>query len=160
MREALLAKLEVDAQQALIDRRARESYVNSAPSMVLTLLADADTIADLLDRTKLLGEVAAAANAELAGLVEARVEAEEASQRAAAAERSAADAKAVMRARAAEFEQIRAVRAAAKRALEHRSPPSRSARPASAGSQPASWGPSSRGGGPSPRRASRSQSCR
>ena len=70
MREALLAKLEVDAQQALIDQRARESYVNSAPSMVLTLLADADTIADLLDRTKLLGEVAAAANAELAGLIE------------------------------------------------------------------------------------------
>jgi septal ring factor EnvC (AmiA/AmiB activator) len=120
MREALLAKLEVDAQQALIDRRARETYVNSAPSMVLTLLADADTIADLLDRTKLLGEVAAAANAELAGLVEARVEAEEASQRAAAAERSAADAKAVMRARAAEFEQIRAARAAAKRALERK----------------------------------------
>ena len=120
MREALLAKLEVDAQQALIDRRARETYVNSAPSMVLTLLADADTIADLLDRTKLLGEVAEAANAELAGLVEARVEAEEASQRAAAAERSAADAKAVMRARAAEFEQIRAVRAAAKRALERK----------------------------------------
>ncbi|HJW36772.1 MAG TPA: hypothetical protein VJ769_09040, partial [Actinomycetes bacterium] len=120
MREALLAKLEVDAQQALIDRRARETYVNSAPSMVLTLLADADSIADLLDRTKLLGEVAAAANAELAGLVEARVEAEEASQRAAAAERSAADAKAVMRARAAEFEQIRAVRVAAKRALEHK----------------------------------------
>lgn len=120
VREALLAKLEVDAQQALIDRRARETYVNSAPSMLLTLLADADTIADLLDRTKLLGEVAEAANAELAGLVEARVEAEEASQRAAAAERSAADAKAVMRARAAEFEQIRAVRAAAKRALERK----------------------------------------
>lgn len=39
MREALLAKLEVDAQQTLIDRRARETYVNSAPSMVLTLLA-------------------------------------------------------------------------------------------------------------------------
>jgi len=88
--------------------------------MVLTLLADADTIADLLDRTKLLDEVAAAANAELAGLREARVEAEEASQRAAAAERSAADAKAAMRARAAEFEQIRAARAAAKRALEHK----------------------------------------
>jgi septal ring factor EnvC (AmiA/AmiB activator) len=120
MREALLAKLEVDAQQALIDRRARETYVNSAPSMVLTLLADAATIADLLDRTKLLDEVAEAANAELAGLREARVEAEEASQRAAAAERSAADAKAVMRARAAEFEQIRAARAAAKRALEHK----------------------------------------
>ena len=120
VREALLAKLEVDAQQALIDRRARETYVNGTPSMVLTLLADADTIADLLDRTKLLGEVAEAANAELAGLVEARVEAEEASQRAAAAERSAREAKAVMRARAAEFEQIRAARAAAKRALERK----------------------------------------
>jgi septal ring factor EnvC (AmiA/AmiB activator) len=120
VREALLAKLEVDAQQALIDRRARETYVNGTPSMLLTLLADADTIADLLDRSKLLGEVAKAANAELAGLVEARVEAEEASQRAAAAERSAAEAKAVMRARAAEFEQIRAARAAAKRTLEHK----------------------------------------
>jgi septal ring factor EnvC (AmiA/AmiB activator) len=120
VREALLAKLEVDAQQALINRRARETYVNSAPSMLLTLLADSDTIADLLDRTKLLGEVAEAANAELAGLVEARVEAEEASQRAAAAERSAAEAKTLMRARAAEFEQIRTARAAAKRALERK----------------------------------------
>jgi septal ring factor EnvC (AmiA/AmiB activator) len=120
VREALLAKLEVEAQQAVIDRRARETYVNSAPSMLLTLLADADTIADLLDRTKLLGEVAEAANAELAGLVEARVEAEEASLRAAAAERSAAEAKSVMRARAADFEQIRAARAAAKRALERK----------------------------------------
>jgi septal ring factor EnvC (AmiA/AmiB activator) len=120
VREALLAKLEVDAQQALIDRRARETYVNGTPSMVLTLLADADTLADLLDRTKLLGEVAEAANAELAGLVEARVEAEEASQRAAAAEQAAREAKAAMRARAAEFEQIRAARAAAKRALERK----------------------------------------
>jgi hypothetical protein len=102
VREALLAKLEVDAQQALIDRRARETYVNGTPSMVLTLLADADTIADLLDRTKLLGEVAKAANAELAGLVDARVE------------------EAVMRARAAELEQIRAARAAAKRTLERK----------------------------------------
>jgi septal ring factor EnvC (AmiA/AmiB activator) len=120
VREALLAKLEVDAQQAVIDRRARETYVNSAPSMLLTLLADADTIADLLDRSKLLGEVAEAANTELAELVEARVEAEEASQRAAAAERSAAESKAVLRARAAEFEQIRAARAAVKRALERK----------------------------------------
>jgi septal ring factor EnvC (AmiA/AmiB activator) len=120
VREALLAKLEVDAQQALIDRRARETYVNGTPSMGLTLLADADTIADLLDRTKLLGEVAEAANAELARLVEARVEAEAARQRAAAAERSAREAQAVMRARAAEFEQIRAARAAAKRALERK----------------------------------------
>jgi hypothetical protein len=120
VREALLAKLEVDAQQALIDRRARETYVNGTPSMVLTLLADADTLADLLDRTKLLGEVAEAANAELAGLVEARVEAEEASRRAAAAERSAREAQAVMRARAIELEQIRAARAAAKRALERK----------------------------------------
>jgi len=48
VREALLAKLEVDAQQAVIDRRARETYINSAPSMLLTLLADAGTIADLL----------------------------------------------------------------------------------------------------------------
>jgi peptidoglycan hydrolase CwlO-like protein len=72
VREAALAKLEVDAQQALIDRRARETYVNSTPSMMLTLLADADTIADLLDRGKLLDEVAKAANAGLAALVEAR----------------------------------------------------------------------------------------
>lgn len=115
VREALLAKLEVDAQQALIDRRARETYVNGTPSMVFTLLADADTIADLLDRTKLLGEVAEAANAELTRLVEARMEAEAASQRAAAAERSAREAQGVMRARAAELEQIRAVRAAASR---------------------------------------------
>jgi septal ring factor EnvC (AmiA/AmiB activator) len=118
VREAALAKLEVEAQQALIDRRARETYVNSAPSMMLTLLADADTIADLLDRGKLLDEVAKAANAELTGLVDARVEAEEASRRAAAAEQAAREAKAVLRARADEFEQIRAARAAAKRTLE------------------------------------------
>jgi septal ring factor EnvC (AmiA/AmiB activator) len=120
VRKAALAKLEVDAQQALIDRRARETYVNSTPSMVLTLLADAETIADLLDRSKMLGEVAKAANAELAGLVDARVEAEEASQLAAAAEQAAREAKAVMRARAAELEQIRAARAAAKRTLERK----------------------------------------
>jgi septal ring factor EnvC (AmiA/AmiB activator) len=120
VREATLAKLEVDAQQALIDRRARETYVHSTPSMMLTLLADADTIADLLDRSKLLGEVAKAANAELAGLVDARVEAEDARQRAAAAEQAAREAKAVMRARTAEFEQIRSARAAAKRTLERK----------------------------------------
>jgi septal ring factor EnvC (AmiA/AmiB activator) len=120
VREAALAKLEVDAQQALIDRRARATYVNGTPSMVLTLLADADTIADLLDRSKLLDEVAKAANAELAALVDARVEGEEASQRAAAAEQAAREAKAVMRARAADLEQIRAARAAAKRALERK----------------------------------------
>src|ERR671913_1070573 len=101
VREAMLAKLEVDAQQTLIDRRAPRTHVNGTPSMVLTLLADADTIADLLDRTKLLDEVAKAANAELAGPVDARVEAEETSQRAAAAEKAAREAKAVMRARAA-----------------------------------------------------------
>jgi septal ring factor EnvC (AmiA/AmiB activator) len=88
--------------------------------MVLTLLADADTIADLLDRSKLLGEVAKAANAELAALVDARTEAQGASQRAAAAVEAAREAKAVMRARAAEFEQIRAARAAAKRTLERK----------------------------------------
>ena len=120
VREAMLAKLEVDAQQALIDRRARETYVNSTPSMLLTLLADADTIADLLDRSKMLGEVAKAANAELAGLVDARAEAEAASQRAAAAEQAAAEAKAVMRSRTAELDQIRAARAAAKRSLERK----------------------------------------
>jgi hypothetical protein len=139
VREALLAKLEVDAQQALIDRRARETYVNGTPSMVLTLLADADTIADLLDRTKLLGEVAEAANAELAGLVDARVEAEEARQRAAAAEKAAREAKAVMRARAAEFEQIRLRGPPPSAPWSGRSPSSRSARVACAGSQAGSW---------------------
>jgi hypothetical protein len=78
VREAALAKLEVDPQQALIDRRARETYVNGTPSMVLTLPADAETIAALLDRSKLLDEVAKAANAELSALVDARVEAEQA----------------------------------------------------------------------------------
>jgi hypothetical protein len=120
VREAALARLEVDAQQALIDRRARETYLNRGPSMMLTLLADADTIADLLDRGKLLDEVAKAANAELAALVAARVEAEEASRRAAAAEQAARAARAVMRARATELEQLRAARAAAKRALERK----------------------------------------
>jgi septal ring factor EnvC (AmiA/AmiB activator) len=155
VREALLAKLEVDAQQALIDRRARETYVNSAPSMLLTLLADADTIGDLLDRTKLLGEVAEAANAELAGLVEARMEAEEASRRAAAAERSAREAQAVMRARAAELEQIRAARAAAKRALERKIAVlqvRQGRQPAPPGDQDPGCHPR-RGGGQAPRRA-------
>jgi septal ring factor EnvC (AmiA/AmiB activator) len=155
VREALLARLEVDAQQALIDRRARETYVNGTPSMVLTLLADADTIADLLDRTKLLGEVAEAANAELAGLVEARVEAEEASQRAAAAEQAAREAKAAMRARAAEFEQIRAARAAAKRALERKIAVlqvRQGRQPAPPGDQDPGCHPR-RGGGQAPRRA-------
>jgi hypothetical protein len=118
--EAARAELEVEAQQAVIDRRARATYVNNAPSMVLTLLADADTIGDLLDRGKLLENVAKAANTELATLLDARVEAEEARQRAVAAEQSARAAKVAMRARAAEFEQIRAARAAAKRALEHK----------------------------------------
>jgi peptidoglycan hydrolase CwlO-like protein len=69
--EAARAKLEVDAQQAVIDRRARATYVNNTPSMVLTLLADADPMAGLLDRSKLLDNVAKAANAELTALVAA-----------------------------------------------------------------------------------------
>jgi hypothetical protein len=118
--EASRAKLEVDAQQAVIDRRARAAYVNNAPAMVLTLLADADTIGELLDRSRLLDSVAKAANTELAALVDARVEAEEARHLAVAAEQSANAAQVAMRARAAEFEQIRAARAAAKRALERK----------------------------------------
>jgi peptidoglycan hydrolase CwlO-like protein len=56
--EAARVQLEVDAQQAVIDRRARATYINNAPSAMLTLLVDADGVGDLLDRSKLLDNVA------------------------------------------------------------------------------------------------------
>jgi hypothetical protein len=153
----LLAKLEVDAQQALIDRRARETYVNGTPSMVLTLLADADTLANLLDRTKLLGEVAEAANAELAGLVEARVEAEEASRRAAAAERSPARHRLSCALARSSSSRSGPPGQPLSAPWSARSPSSRSARAVCAGSQPGSWGPS--GSRRRPGAAPCSQSC-
>jgi hypothetical protein len=118
--EAARAKLEVDAQQAVIDRRARATYINNAPSAMLTLLVDADGVGELLDRSKLLDNVAKAANNELAALVDAKIEAEAARQRAVAAEQHARAQQARMRERAAELAQVRAARAAAKRVLERK----------------------------------------
>jgi peptidoglycan hydrolase CwlO-like protein len=118
--EAARAQLEVDAQQAVIDRRARATYINNAPSAMLTLLVDADGIGDLLDRSKLLGNIAKAANNELAALIDAEIEAEAARQRAMAAEQNARQQQAHMRERAAELAQVRAARAAAKRMLERK----------------------------------------
>ena len=118
--EAARAKLEVDAQQAVIDRRAYATYVNSGASAMLTLVVDADSVADLLDRSKLLDNVAKAANSELQALVDAKVAADAARRRALAAEAQAADEEARMRARAAELEAIRAARAAAQEALERK----------------------------------------
>ena len=118
--EAARAKLEVDAQQAVIDRRAYATYVNSGASAMLTLVVDADSVADLLDRSKLLDNVAKAANSELQALVDAKVAADAARRRAVAAEEQAAEEEARMRARAAELEAIRAARAAAQEALERK----------------------------------------
>jgi len=118
--QAARAQLEVDAQQAVIDRRARATYINNAPSAMLTLLVDADGIGDLLDRSKLLGNIAKAANNELAALLDAKIEAEAARQRAMAAEQHARQQQAHMRERAAELAQVRAARAAAKRMLERK----------------------------------------
>jgi hypothetical protein len=118
--EAARAKLEVDAQQAVIDRRARATYINNAPSAMLTLLVDADGIGDLLDRSKLLDNVARDANNELAALLDAKIEAEAARQRALAAEQHAREQQAHMRERADELAQVRAARAAAKRMLERK----------------------------------------
>jgi len=118
--EAARAQLEVDAQQAVIDRRARATYINNAPSAMLTLLVDADGIGDLLDRSKLLGNIAKAANNELTALVDAKIEAEAARQRALAAEQHARQQQAHMRERAAELAQVRAARAATKRMLERK----------------------------------------
>jgi len=101
--EATRAKLEVDAQQAVIDRRAYATYVNSGASTMLTLVVDAEDVGDLLDRSKLLDNVAKAAR-----------------RRAEAAQRLAAEEKARMRERAAELAAIRAARAAAQEAMERR----------------------------------------
>ena len=116
--EAARAKLEVEAQQAVIDRRAYATYVNSGASAMLTLVVDADSVGDLLDRSKLLDNVAKAANNELQALVDAKVAADAARRRAVAAEEQAAEEEARMRERAAELEAIRAARAAAQQALE------------------------------------------
>jgi hypothetical protein len=118
--EAARAQLEVDAQQAVIDRRARATYINNAPSAMLTLLVDADGVGDLLDRSKLLDNVAKAANRELAALIDAKLQAEAARQRAVAAEQHARQQQAHMRERADELAQVRAACAAAKRALERK----------------------------------------
>jgi septal ring factor EnvC (AmiA/AmiB activator) len=118
--EAARAKLEVEAQQAVIDRRAYATYVNSGVSAMLTLVVDADSVGDLLDRSKLLDNVAKAANTELQNLVDAKVAADAARRRAVAAEGEAKAEEARMRERAAELEAIRAARAAAQEALEHK----------------------------------------
>ena len=118
--EAARAKLEVEAQQAVIDRRAYATYINSGASTMLTLVVDAESVADLLDRSKLLDNVAKAANGELQALVDAKVAADAARRRAVAAERQAAEEEERMRARAAELEAIRAARAAAQEALERK----------------------------------------
>ena len=118
--EAAQAKLEVDAQQAVIDRRAYATYVNSGASAMLTLVVDAESVGDLLDRSKLLDNVAKAANSELQALVDAKVAADAARRRAVEAEREAAAQRARMQDRAAELEAIRAARAAAKDALERK----------------------------------------
>ncbi|HEV8423944.1 MAG TPA: hypothetical protein VGS14_01970 [Actinomycetes bacterium] len=118
--EAARARLEVEAQQAVIDRRARATYVNSGASAMLTLVIDAESLADLLDRSKLLDNVAKAANAELQALVDAKVAADAARRRALEAEQEAAAEKARVQARAAELEAIRAARAAANDALRRK----------------------------------------
>jgi peptidoglycan hydrolase CwlO-like protein len=118
--EAARAKLEVDAQQAVIDRRAYATYVSSGASAMLTLVVDADNVGDLLDRSKLLDNVAKAANSELQALVDAKVAADAARRRAVEAERQAAAEEARMAARAAELEAVRAARAAARDVLERK----------------------------------------
>jgi peptidoglycan hydrolase CwlO-like protein len=118
--EATRAKLEVEAQQAVIDRRAYATYVNSGASAMLTLVVDADNVGDLLDRSKLLDNVAQAANTELQALVDAKVAADAARRRAVEAEQEAAAERTRMQERAAELEAVRAARAAAKEALERK----------------------------------------
>jgi septal ring factor EnvC (AmiA/AmiB activator) len=118
--EAARARLEVEAQQAVIDRRAYATYVNSGASAMLTLVVDAESVGDLLDRSKLLDNVAKAANTELQALVDAKVAADAARRRAVAAEQEASAEEARMRERAAELEAIRAARAAAREALERK----------------------------------------
>ena len=118
--EAARARLEVDAQQAVIDRRARATYINSGVSAMLTLVVDADNVGDLLDRSKLLDNVAKAANTELQSLVDAKVAADAAKRRAIDAEAEAVAGEARVQERAAELEAIRAARAAAKDAVERK----------------------------------------
>ena len=118
--EAARAKLEAEAQQAVIDRRAYATYVNSGASAMLTLVVDADNVGDLLDRSKLLENVAKSANTELQALVDAKVAADAARRRAVEAEREAAAERVRMQERAAELEAVRAARAAAKEALERK----------------------------------------
>jgi len=118
--EAARAKLEVEAQQAVIDRRAYATYVNSGASAMLTLVVDANNVGDLLDRSKLLENVAKAANTELQALVDAKIAADAARRRAVEAEREASAERARMQERAAELEAVRAARAAAKDALERK----------------------------------------
>ncbi len=102
--EAARARLEVEAQQAVIDRRAYATYVNSGASAMLTLMVDAESVGDLLDRSKLLDNVAKAANTELQKLVDAKIAADAARRRAVAAEQEAAAEEARMRERTAELE--------------------------------------------------------
>ena len=97
-------------------------------SPMLTLVVDAESVSDLLDRSKLLDNVAKAANTELQNLVDAKVAADAARRRAVAAEQEAAAEEARMRERAAELEAIRAARAAAQQALERKIGSSRRAR--------------------------------
>jgi septal ring factor EnvC (AmiA/AmiB activator) len=118
--EAARAKLEVEAQQAVIDRRAYATYVNGGASAMLTLVVDAESVSDLLDRSKLLDNVAKAANTELQALADAKVRADAARRRAVAAEQEAAAEQARMAERAAELEAIRAARAAAQQVLEEK----------------------------------------
>jgi septal ring factor EnvC (AmiA/AmiB activator) len=118
--EAARAKLEAEAQQAVIDRRAYATYVNSGASAMLTLVVDADNVGDLLDRSKLLENVARSANTELQALVDAKVAADAARRRAVEAEQEAAAERVRMQERAAELEAVRAARAAAKEALERK----------------------------------------
>jgi septal ring factor EnvC (AmiA/AmiB activator) len=120
VREAARAKLEAEAQQAVIDRRAYATYVNSGASAMLTLVVDADNVGDLLDRSKLLENVAKAANTELQALTDAKIAADAARRRAVEAEQEAAAERAAMQERAAELEAVRAARAAANEALEQR----------------------------------------
>jgi peptidoglycan hydrolase CwlO-like protein len=118
--EAARAKLEVDAQQAVIDRRARATYQGTGMSAMLSLLIEADDLGDLIDRGKLLDNVAKAANAELRALTVAKLAADAARRRAVTAEQQAAAQEERMRARAAELEQVRAARAAARDALRRK----------------------------------------
>jgi hypothetical protein len=104
----------------VIDRRAYATYVSSGASAMLTLVVDADSVGDLLDRSKLLDNVAKDANHQLQALTDAKVAADAARRRAVDAERRAADEKARMRDRAAELAAVRAARAAAQQAMERR----------------------------------------